>query len=152
MSLSPNGSELGEIDADVWVPVPSTATLTSAAFECTVTFPDFAPVEDGSNAMRSLQFWPAVSGLFAPQSSALPVRRVKCVGTSTLETVTGSDPEFVIVEVCEALPPSSMSFEPNESDAGAGDSSVCVPVPVSDTVRSGTFDATVTVADLAPVV
>src|SRR3954453_6229216 len=68
------------------------------------------------------------------------------------ENVTSSLPEFETTDVCGAVAPSSMSFDPNDSDAGERDSSVWMPVPVSDTVRSGTFELTVPVADFAPVV
>jgi len=51
-------------------------------------------------------------------------------------SVTGSVPLLVTVEVCAVVAPSSMSWFPNGSVAGARDSSVWVPVPVSVTVMS----------------
>ena len=68
MSRFPNARVVGLSESSVWVPVPSTATDTSAAFECTVTEPDFAPTDDGSNAIRSWQVPPACSTNVAVQS------------------------------------------------------------------------------------
>ena len=65
--------DTGATDADVWTPVPSSATEMSAAFECTVAEPLRAPVTVGSNLILSLQVPFAAIGLFAPQSSPLPV-------------------------------------------------------------------------------
>src|SRR3954451_14026925 len=130
MSFDPNESDVGAIDPDVWIPVPSSAIDTSAAFDCTVAVPVREPVAVGSNEMRTLHVSPAASGLLLTQSSGLLVRRVKSPVTLTSVTLTVSEPLCMTVEVCEDVLPSSRSFGPIERDAGERDSSVWVPIPV----------------------
>src|SRR4051812_25459402 len=119
MSFEPNERLAGERDSNVWIPAPSRATLTSAAFECTVAVPDFAPTVDGSNVIRRAHVSPACNSFPFTQSDALPVTCENDASlTSTPEPVTSSVPLLVTVEVCDAVAPSSMSFEPNDRLAG----------------------------------
>ena len=73
MSCDPNESVPGEGVSCVRMPVPSSATEMSAAFECTVAVPVRAPVVVGSKAIRSLQVSPAASVVEEEQSSRAPV-------------------------------------------------------------------------------
>ncbi len=109
------------------VPVPVSATVRSAAFEAIVSVAAFAPVEVGSKRTRSVTGLSdgqrrgglAVGGIVG---QALELRRVP--DSVRPDSVTGSVPEFVSVEVWPAVGPSSMSRDPNASAAGLGVSSV----------------------------
>jgi len=56
-----NVSATGVRESSVWVPVPVSAMVTSAALEATVIAAVFAPVDAGSTRARSVQVCPAVS-------------------------------------------------------------------------------------------
>jgi hypothetical protein len=86
--------------------------------------PDFAPTDDGSNVMYTLHVCPAVSAVPFAQFVPAPLTCAKSAGTLTPVKVTSSVPELVIVASWAAVAASSMSFDPNDSDAGEGDSSV----------------------------
>src|SRR3954466_7529099 len=57
-----------------------------------------------------------------------------------------------MVENCDAVGPSSMSFEPKLSDVGERVTDVSVPVPSSAIETPGEFDVICTDADLSPTV
>src|SRR4051794_27710768 len=152
MSFDPNDSEVGDGGRCLCSPLPPYATLSRSAFEWTVTEPDLSPVVDGSNAIRSSHVLPACSTIAAAQSVDWNGAGEERAGTSMLEMVTSSEPVFVTVEVCEAVAPSSMSFDPNDSEVGDGDSCVCVPVPSTATDTSAAFEWTVTGPDFPPTV
>ncbi len=155
MSFEPNARESGLRESSVWMPVPLSATVTSAAFELTVSVADFPPVLLGSNCARTLHVCPAVSVVVSVQSVPCPVSRSKWaapVPPSVMPvSVTDSVPEFVTVDSWAAVAPSSMSFEPNARESGLRESSVWMPVPLSATVTSAAFELTVSVADFPPV-
>ena len=93
------------------------ATVTSGAFEVTVIVADFDPTVEGSERARSLHVSPIASVVVSVQSLGWPVSRSKCAASAppseTPVKVTEALPEFVTVDSCAAVGPSSMSREPN---------------------------------------
>src|SRR3954454_5909999 len=113
MSREPNDRVVGEIEPEVWIPVPSSGIDTSAAFECTVAVPVRGPVAVGTKVNRKVQLSPSLrvdpmqlllgaATCWKPPVITFDVRVTVCV------------PEFVMVTSWGLVAPSSMSFEPKD--------------------------------------
>ena len=70
----------------------------------------------------------------------------------TLETSTVSSPELVNVKSCCPVGPEWMSRDPKSWEVGLTERTGLLPSPSRESVRSGTPELMVMVADLLPVV
>src|SRR4051812_32768930 len=138
------------------VAVPDRPTVIAGASEFTVTVAVFGlpSVVDGSKRARTLQVSPA-SRVCDAQSPACPVSSSKLPSGSplftTFEIVTGSSPEFVMVDSSGSGGPWLMSWV-KVRPAGLRVSRRWVAWQLSSAVRSGTpavEDEIVSVADLS---
>ena len=127
MSRRPKASVAGVRESSVWVPSPVSATVIAGAFEVTVSVATLPPTVVGSKRSRSAQVSPGSSTVVGAQSPVTPVSRAKWPASPVSARpvkVTVSVPEFVTVEVWEAVAPSSMSRPPKAMATGSRDSSV----------------------------
>src|SRR4051795_7703443 len=149
----PKSRAVGSRARSVWMPLPDSGIVISAAFEVTDTLPLLSPVLDGSKRTRTLQVSPAFSAVPEAQSSAAPAGRSKSAPLKfTPVSVTGSVTTFVIVAACGVVGPAAPSWLPSARLAGPAPSSVCVPVPVSGTTTASAFEVTVKLPVFAPTV
>src|SRR3954469_20708950 len=134
MSCLPNASDAGLRDQAVCVPLPVSETVTSAAFEWTVSEADLLPTAVGWKVARTVQWSVGCKTWPSTQSPESPVARANAPGSvppgsnDTVEIVTSTLPVLVIVEDCGVLGSgSSTSRSPNASVAWLRPSYASVP-------------------------